>query len=692
MSALSRRTIHLDFHTAPQIPDVGARFDSAAFAKTFERAGVDSVTVFAKCHHGHLYYDTDRAERHPTLSRDLNLLDEQVEALHSVGIRAPIYLSVQFDEYAANTHPEWLAIQPNGRQWKRTDRFEAGWQVLDMASPYQDYLADQLAEVLDHFGTVDGIFLDICMDIPSTSVWAVEAMRRRGQDPASEHDRDDHARQTARDYMHRYRQMILPHLAGDAPTSVWFNSRPKTALSEELPFVDHVEIEALPTGGWGYTYLPYVARLVRPMGHRALAHTARFHKSWGDNAGLKPAAALDYECAQMLTYGITACVGDVLHPSGTLAEPAYDLIEHSYRHLKECEPFVAQARPVAEIGVVMDLALGDEPGDVAIGLVRALQQLRQQFDVIGLDADLSGYRLIVVPETTVVDAELARRLLAFREAGGRLLLSGAALDNGHGEPCLPGLGITIEGPSPYSHVFWRKADGSDDFPHVDYENGLRLLATEDGVVRYTVVEPYFERTWDQFCGHDYTRPGQPVCGRRDHRAHGGIRDATVQRLRPKRGDPLPGRTGGGARSAAARSAGPGGWSAARRDRGRRHRRHPDRPPAQLPCLAAGRGTQPAVQRGRGAGPGQRSVPARRHAGTDPARRVTECGDPAAARADVAVRVRRRLRQGQCRYPGRARHDRGQPVSRPPAASAPATSQPATSPPATGTTAVRTSAP
>lgn len=507
MSALSRRTIHLDFHTAPQIPDVGARFDSAAFAKTFERAGVDSVTVFAKCHHGHLYYDTDRAERHPTLSRDLNLLDEQVEALHRVGIRAPIYLSVQFDEYAANTHPEWLAIQPDGRQWKRTGRFEAGWQVLDMASPYQDYLADQLAEVLDHFGTVDGIFLDICMDIPSTSVWAVEAMRRRGQDPASEHDRDDHARQTARDYMHRYRQMILPHLAGDAPTSVWFNSRPKTALTEELPFVDHVEIEALPTGGWGYTYLPYVARLVRPMGHRALAHTARFHKSWGDNAGLKPAAALDYECAQMLTYGITACVGDVLHPSGRLAEPAYDLIEHSYRHLKECEPFVAQARPVAEVGVVMDLALGDEPGDVAIGLVRALQQLRQQFDVIGLDADLSGYRLIVVPETTVVDAELARRLLAFREAGGRLLLSGAALDNGHGEPCLPGLGITIEGPSPYSHVFWRKADGSDDFPHVDYENGLRLLATEDGVVRYTVVEPYFERTWDQFCGHDYTPPG-----------------------------------------------------------------------------------------------------------------------------------------------------------------------------------------
>jgi hypothetical protein len=48
-----RRTIHLDFHTGPDIPDVGAEFDVDAFARTFVDAHVDSVTVFAKCHHGH---------------------------------------------------------------------------------------------------------------------------------------------------------------------------------------------------------------------------------------------------------------------------------------------------------------------------------------------------------------------------------------------------------------------------------------------------------------------------------------------------------------------------------------------------------------------------------------------------------------------------------------------------------------
>src|SRR5690348_18143593 len=109
------RQIHLDFHTGPWIGDVGRDFDAREFARTMKRAHVDSVTVFAKCHHGHLYYDTKRPERHPGLKRGLDLLGEQVEALHRENIRAPIYISVQCDEYAADNHPEWVARHPDGK-------------------------------------------------------------------------------------------------------------------------------------------------------------------------------------------------------------------------------------------------------------------------------------------------------------------------------------------------------------------------------------------------------------------------------------------------------------------------------------------------------------------------------------------------------------------------------------------------
>ena len=75
------RQVHLDFHTSEAIEEVGAEFDPHEFASVLAEAHVDSVTCFARCHHGWLYYDSKLfPERvHPHLMRR-NLLGEQIEA------------------------------------------------------------------------------------------------------------------------------------------------------------------------------------------------------------------------------------------------------------------------------------------------------------------------------------------------------------------------------------------------------------------------------------------------------------------------------------------------------------------------------------------------------------------------------------------------------------------------------------
>src|SRR5688572_7979483 len=100
MKELVFRQIHLDFHTSPDIPGIGADFDPATFAETLAKAHVNSITVFARCHHGMIYFDSKRhPERiHPQLARR-NLLAEQIEACHKRGIRTPIYITVQWDQY-----------------------------------------------------------------------------------------------------------------------------------------------------------------------------------------------------------------------------------------------------------------------------------------------------------------------------------------------------------------------------------------------------------------------------------------------------------------------------------------------------------------------------------------------------------------------------------------------------------------
>lgn len=506
-----RRTIHLDFHTGPAVPDVGRNFDAETFARTFQDARVDSVTLFAKCHHGHLYYDTDHPARHPSLPKGLDLLGEQIEALHRVGIQAPIYISVQCDEYAANTHPEWVALKPNLQQVKWGESaFIPGWQILDLSSPYQDYLADQIVDVLKRFAPVDGLFLDMCWDQPSASKWAIDGMKRKGLDPKNEADRSRYARLVAREYMARYNRILEQYQKGHPHHGIWYNSRPKTVLHEEKKFLRHVEIECLPTGGWGYAYFPYVVRFVRPLGLPTLSHTGRFHKCWGDNSALKPKAALKYECCLMLSQGVTCGVGDLLHPRAALHPTTYKLIGDVYRYVESCEPFTDGAKVLSEIGVLIDPEAGENPGPAGQGLIRALQQLRKQFDLLPPSANLKAYPLILVSEMLKVDTALQTKLRAYVRAGGAVVFSGRSAWDEEGKPVLEEQGVVSHGPSPYSHVFLRPERaiqaGIDPFDTVMYEPTVRMTAAKGAQVLCRIVEPYFERSYNRFCGHEYTPP------------------------------------------------------------------------------------------------------------------------------------------------------------------------------------------
>ena len=92
---LRYRQVHLDFHTSEHIEGVGKNFDANRFGDTLAGAGVDSINLFGRCHHGYLYYRSEAfPERvHPHLVRP-DLLIDQIEACHARGIRAPIYSTI----------------------------------------------------------------------------------------------------------------------------------------------------------------------------------------------------------------------------------------------------------------------------------------------------------------------------------------------------------------------------------------------------------------------------------------------------------------------------------------------------------------------------------------------------------------------------------------------------------------------
>src|SRR3569623_1612252 len=160
-------------------------------------------------------------------------------------------------------------------------------------------------------------------------------MRKANLNPEIEADRKAYAHTLALKYMKRFSQMVRDH----SPSGTYyFDSRPLSNLAEEIDYLSQVEIEAEPTGGWGYMYFPKNVRFARTFGKPYLGMTARFHKSWADFGGLTPYAALQYETSQMIALGARCSIGDQLHPRGTLDAAAYDLIGKIYKRVEEREP------------------------------------------------------------------------------------------------------------------------------------------------------------------------------------------------------------------------------------------------------------------------------------------------------------------------------------------------------------------
>ena len=231
-----QRQIHLDFHTSQHIPGIAADFDAREFAATMKRAHVNSVTTFAKCHHGYTYYPTKVGTAHPELvpaGRDL--LGEQIEALHREGIRCPIYMTVGWDALLTAQHPEWRSMFKNGLFGDWNTGHPGQWAFVNWLHPdFQQHLEDLTREVLDRYGKeVDGFFYDICF-FPKGACWSPESRKFREKHHLLDESLAGHERFMAKaheTFSKRYWDVIR---AARPEATVFFNAGTDTFLEPGL--------------------------------------------------------------------------------------------------------------------------------------------------------------------------------------------------------------------------------------------------------------------------------------------------------------------------------------------------------------------------------------------------------------------------------------------------------------------------
>lgn len=502
------RQIHLDFHTSEAIPGIGGQFNKKQFQDMLKLGYVDSITIFSKCHHGWAYHPSKANEMHPGLSFDL--LGAMIEAAHEIGVNTPVYLSAGLDEKLARRHPEWLIRDAEDRtNWVKSF-MEPGYHQFCMNSPYLDLLLAQIRETLTRY-EADGLFLDIVGVRECYCHNCLESIRSVGGDPQDKTAMQKLWERTYATYTAKVKEVVEAVKPG---LPIFHNSGHVSRGRRDLAAMNtHLELESLPTGGWGYDHFPLSARYVQPLGYDFLGMTGKFHTTWGEFGGYKHPNALRYEAALSIANGARCSIGDQLHPDGRMDVATYRLIGEAYREVAGKEAWCTGATNVADVALlslestgVHPLASREPDSDPDAGAVRMLLEGKFLFDVIDREQDFAPYKVVILPDYVAVDEALQSKLEQYVKQGGKILAtgwSGLALD---GSRFALDLGVRYEGLNPFRPDYFRPSfePGSlGEASYIFYSQGQRI-SLDGGVELGHREDPYFNRETATFCSHQHT--------------------------------------------------------------------------------------------------------------------------------------------------------------------------------------------
>lgn len=504
------RQVHLDFHTSEAIDPIGTRFGKRQFQEMLKLGHVDSITLFSKCHHGWAYHPSEANEMHPGLSFDL--LAAQIEAAHEIDVKTPVYLSAGLDEKLARRHPEWLIRDKDDKTNWVEGFMQPGFHQFCMNSPYLDVLLSQIREVVSRYD-LDGLFLDIVGVRKCYCHSCIESIRRQGKDPRDEEAMRELWESTYAAYTSRVRETAHSLKPG---LPIFHNGGHIRRGRRELAFMNtHLELESLPTGGWGYDHFPLSARYVQTLGVDFLGMTGKFHTSWGEFGGYKHPNALRYETSLSLAHGAKCSIGDQLHPDGHMDAATYELIGTAYREVERKEAWCAGATNVADVALLSLEAAGVHPkakeeagrapGSDA-GAVRMLLEGKFLFDVIDQEQEFSAYRVLILPDYIAVDNRLGAKLKKFVDGGGKILATGWSGLDPDGTGFAIDFGVRYLGTNAYRPDYFRplfRSGSLGEAAFIMYSQGQKI-ELDGGTELGRREDPYFNRDVFTFCSHQHT--------------------------------------------------------------------------------------------------------------------------------------------------------------------------------------------
>jgi len=506
------RQVHLDFHNSEYLQDIGKSFDKEEFKKTLLDANVNSINIFAKCHHSWSYYNTSYGKRHPNL--DFDLLAEQVAACKEAGIRVQAYITVGWSVNDAIENPEWVLLNKEGKgsayastkDLKDNDPYPTfTWDLLSPEGEYMELILKQTEELMANYD-LDGIWFDIIpLEAANYSPKSLAEMKAAGIDVKDEDAVNDFHIKKMKKFMEACNAVVQSY---KADASIFYNWSTHMAFKNNFKhdlyeFNTKLDLEDLPTTWAGYDVFPLRAKYFSNTGKSITGMSGKFHSAWGEFGGFKYPEALVFEAASMVAMGANVNFGDQLHPSGEIDKETYKNLKPAFDYVEKIEKWGVGGKHVSDIGIWMSF-----DGKYDEGLTRMLLENQVNFVVANNAPNWKALKLIILTGKQNLTQKEADKLVAFQKAGGKLIILGEGGLNETKDKFLFDFGAEYLGSADYDMDYTLVNSGFQTnmvtSPFLNYLPGIKTKIDNNVKVLASLKEPYFSREKQHYTSHQNT--------------------------------------------------------------------------------------------------------------------------------------------------------------------------------------------
>ncbi len=432
-----------DMHIADDNEEYLSKFDAEKYFDCLKKAHIQSPMIYLQSHTGLCNYPTKVAATHAKMTGKNNGIKRLIGLCKNDGLKVVGYYSLIFNNVAADMHPEWEMRYADGSTWR--DKGQRYGLCCPNNEEYRKFVKENVKELADYFGGLDGIFYDMpYWEVPCRCEACKKRYRKEtGRDIPEKEDFNDENQllyvKKRQDWMVDFVRFVKRLSKSLMPkTTVEFNFAAVIGCDWLGGSTEGINAECEFTGGdlYGDLYshsftAKYYYGITKNQPFEYM--TCRCNRNLREHTITKPQEMLNAEI--MLTcahHGATLDI-DAINPDGTLDERVYEKVGKAFEKQMPFEKYMDKGELYADVAVYFDSkTMFEEPQAktynklCAVSTHKTLVENHIATAVIanGSLKNPDKYKMIIAPCLQDFDNDEPLKLIDYVKGGGTLYLSG----------------------------------------------------------------------------------------------------------------------------------------------------------------------------------------------------------------------------------------------------------------------------